>query len=514
HYGGVTLADEERPARSIRGVVTANLFDVLGVEALRGRTFLPGEDGPGGTDVVILDHGLWQSRYGGDPQILGSTIRLDGVPHTVTGIMPPDFVFPWNEVKLWTPMRIDAAAEPRGHTGHILVGRLADGWSRESAREELEGIQRELAAAHPDIDGEFAGISVLPLRQALNFAWEAISVGLPILLAAVGFVLLIVCVNVASLTLARNAAREGEVAVRAALGAGRQRLTGQFLTEAGVLALAGGALGILLAFWAVSAVGPMIPEALFRVGGVTLDRTVLAYTATISLATPFLFGLVPAVRAARTDLADTLRSGGRGRAGNRRGQASRRALVVAEVALAIVLVAGAGLMLRSLGEVQERDLGFDVDRLLTVTVQLPENEYPSEGEVAAFFDEATSELEALPGVRGVGAISNLPMNHEMAVRDFAVPGQEPPSQADWPLAAYTRISEGYFDAMGVPVRAGREFREGDGEADDVVIVSETLARRHLGAENPVGASLLIGNRGETERVTIVGVVAEVQQADL
>ncbi len=515
HYGTRNLADDDRPVRMPTGVLTGNMFDVLGVEAELGRTFSPAEDGPAGADVVVLDHGLWRERYGADPGILGTTIRLDGVPHTVVGVMPERFVFPWNEVKLWVPMRVDAAAEPRDRVRHLVVGRLADGWDAERARAELESIQGELAAAHPRADGEFEGISVEPLRSALNFAWDALAVGLPMLLAAVGFVLLIVCVNVASLTLARASAREREISVRAAIGAGRGRLVRHLLTESGLLSLAGGLLGLGLAWWAISAISPLVPEDLYRVGDVTLDGDVLAYTAAVTLLTPFLFGLTPAVSASRTDLAVALRGGGRGRGAGRRTLFGRRALVVAEVALAIVLVAGAGLMLRSFGEVQSTELGFEPGRVLTVEVTLPEREYGTPADADAYFERATATLAALPAVEEAGAISALPMNHEMAVRQFAVPGAEPPTAREWPLAAYTRVSAGYFDAMGVEVRAGRAFREGDGTSGrDVIVISESLARRHFTEGSPVGRTLAVGDPGEPSAATVIGVVADVQQADL
>lgn len=510
-YGDVTLADEERPMRVTRSEVTANLFSVLGVDAARGRTFLPDEEGPG-ADVVILAHGLWQTRYGGDPEIVGRRIELDGVAHTVVGIMPQEFVFPWNEVTLWTPLTTDPGAEPRERTAHILVGRLADGWTRETARTELQGIQERLAAVHPDADGEFAGISVRPLRESLNFAWDAVSVGFPLLLAAVGLMLLIVCVNVASLMFARNAARRGELAVRVAMGARRRQVVGLLLTESALLAGAGGTLGVTLAYWMIAALAPAIPDVLYRVGDVTLDGTALAYTAALTLATPFLFGLGPALRAGRADPVEAIRPGSAGSTGRGARQRGRRMLVAAEVALAVVLVTGAGLMLRSFAAVQATDLGFAPERLLTVEVELPERGYAGAEEVETFFERAASELSSLPGVDHVGAVLLLPMNHEMAMRDIAAAGSEPPSQLGWPLAIYNRASPEYFEALGAPLRAGRPFREGDGE--DVAIVSESLARRHLGAEAPVGATILVDTRGQTEELTVVGVVGDVQHADL
>lgn len=517
-YTGMILSGagtDGNPSSGVNvGLLTANLFDVLGVEATRGRTFAPGEDGAGGARVAVLDHGLWRDRYGGDPGIVGRTIRLDGTPHTVIGIMPPDFIFPWNEVRVWVPSRFDPALEERDATRHMIVGRLADGWSREGARAELEAIQGDLGELHPDADGRYAGVSVRPLREALNFAWEQMALGFPVLLAGVLFVLLIVCVNVANLTLARAGTREEEVAVRAALGAGRRRLVRQLLTESGVLAVGGGALGLLLAYWAVAAVAPHVPDAVYRVGEVSVDGRVLGYAALITLGTPAVFGLLPALGATRGDLASVLRSGGAGSGTGRRKLRGRRALVVAEVALGIMLVTGAGLMIRSFGEVRETDLGFRPERILTVAVNLPRNGYETAEEVRAYYERATAELGSLPGVDGVGAITHLPMNHEMVVRQFAVPGAEPARAADWPLALYARVSPGYFRAMGVPLLAGRPFRDADGAGSDIAIVSASLAERRFGGESPVGRTLTFGDPPDSETLTVVGVAGEVRQGDL
>jgi len=511
-YGGVNVADEGRPQRLQRGVVTADLFDLLGVEAFRGRTFLPQEGDPGSGPVVVLDHGLWESRYGGDARIVGRTIRLDGVPHTVVGVMPPEFVFPWNEVKLWTPLRRGEAYEDRGRTSLILVGRLADGRTRGEARRELEAIQGDLAGLHPDADAEFSGISVVPLREGLNFAWEALSVGFPVLLGSVVFVLLIVCVNVASLTLARNQARRRQMAVRAAVGADRRRLVEELLTESGLLGAVGGASGLLLATWAISAIGPTIPEMLFRVGEVTLDARVLAYTVGVALVTPVLFGLLPALHLGATDPGTALRSDAAAPGAGAARQRGRRALVAAEVALALVLVAGAGLMLRSLAAVQQAELGFDPERLLSVEIQIPQESYPSPEEVEAYYRRATEAVASLPGVETAGAIWHLPMNHEMALRDVAVAGREPPSKRAWPLAAFNRAGPGTFAALGVPVLAGRGFAPRDG--DDVAVVSESFVRRHFDGANPIGATVLIDERSTSTPLRIVGVVGDLQHADL
>jgi putative ABC transport system permease protein len=269
---------------------------------------------------------------------------------------------------------------------------------------------------------------------------------------------------------------------------------------------------VTLAYWVIGVVGPAVPEVLYRVGEVTLDGTVLAYTAAVTLATPFLFGLGPALRAGRTDPIEAIRPGATGATGSGNRQRGRKTLVAVEVALAVVLVTGAGLMLRSFAAVQTSELGFDPDRLLTVEVQLPERQYAGGGEVDTYYDRAVTELTSIPGVDHVGSVLLLPMNHEMAMRDIALGGREPPSQQDWPLAIYNRASPGYFEALGASLRAGRTFQEGDGEG--VAVVSESLARRHLGPGSPIGTTLLVGTRGQTEELTVIGVVEDVQHADL
>ncbi|HLE70587.1 MAG TPA: ABC transporter permease, partial [Vicinamibacteria bacterium] len=390
-YTTKNVTGAEGPERIVAGVLSQNLFRVLGVEAELGRTFELKDEG-----VVVLGYGLWQRRYGGDPAILGRAMILDGAPHVVIGVMPRDFNFPFGGVKMWVPLSPESLAEPRDRDLHIPVGRLKAGVIAESARNELEGIQRELAAAYPDVDGRFSGVTVKPMREALNFAYDVMEASFAVMLAAVSFVLLIACVNVASLTLARTSARSREVAVRAALGARRSRLVRQLLTESVLLAVAGGALGTLLAFWGARALGPAIPEDIFRVGEVRVDWNALLFSLALTLLTPLVFGLAPAVHASRLDLTDALKAGGRTGAGPS-SMRWRRRLVVAEVAMAIVLVGGTGLMVRSFLALQKVDLGFQPQSVLTVEITLPEADYPGFEQQQGYFERAVSALEALPG---------------------------------------------------------------------------------------------------------------------
>jgi predicted permease len=512
HYTFLNVTGNETPERILTGVLSGNLFDVLGVEAELGRTFSTGDGGPGGADVVVLGHALWRARYGGDPAVLGTTLVLDGTPFTVVGVMGDTFNFPFGGVKMWIPLRDDEATERRERGAHILVGRLAPGVSRESARSELDAIQAELGSVHPDVDGRYAGVSVKPMREALNFAYEIMQVSFVVLLGAVISVLLIACVNVASLTLARTSARIREVAVRTALGAGRGRIVRQLLTESLILALAGGALGILLAGWGARALGPLIPEDLYRVGEASVDPGVLFFAFVVTLATPLLFGLGPALSAVRASLTTALKAGG----GSGAGIVSmrfRRALVVGEVAMAIVLIAGTGLMVRSFLALQDVELGFRPESILTVEVTLPESGYPVADSRRIYFERAAEAVGTLASVRSVGAVTPLPMNHELWTVQFALEGDAPADTEDWPVAEEFRISPGYLDAMGIRLHAGRAFGSADGpDAPPVALVSRSFAERYWPGRSPVGQILLVGSAETSRRAAVVGVVDDVKHA--
>ncbi|MGD8320569.1 MAG: ABC transporter permease, partial [Gemmatimonadota bacterium] len=431
-YGVANITGPEGPEQVQYSSVTANLFgDVLGVEPFLGRGFTAAEGRPGGDPVVLLGASLWQRRYQADPEILGRTITLDGVQYTVVGVMPQSFNFPFGTARLWLPLRQDATVD-RGRMNLQIVARLRDGWTAERARADLLPIQTELAALHPEADGRMAGVTVKPLREALNFAWDAISTTSMVLLGAVVFVLLIACVNVAGLSLARGSARSREMAVRGALGAGRGRLVRQLLTESLILAVAGGVLGVLVANAAVGLIAPVLPEELYRVGDMTVDGTVLAFSVAITMLTPLAFGLWPAVAAARARLTAGLKEGSRGATGS--GTRGRSILVVAQVALAVVLITGAGLMLRSLAAIQDVDLGFEPHHLVVTEAILPTNDYPSAQERLAYVDRAVEALARTPGVASASAVTWLPLNHESITVQVTSSDRAGAPAESWPLA--------------------------------------------------------------------------------
>jgi predicted permease len=512
-YSGANVTGPEGPEGVNLGRVTANMFDILQAEPVLGRTFRPEEGGPGAEPVVVLDYTFWQRRYLGDPGILSRAIAMDGVAHQVVGVMGPDFNFPFGGVRLWTPIRANPMEEDRSSAPYLLVGRMAEGWDAERVDTELTAIQVELAQTYPEDDGQWAGVTVLPLRQALNFAWDILKISFTVLLGAVIFVLAIACVNVASLTLARASGRTREVAVRAAMGARRGRLVRQLMTESLVLAGLGGVLGVGLAYWVAALIGPVIPEDLYKIGEVSIDRTVLAFSVVVTLATPLIFGLVPALNATRRDLTLALKEGAKGSGGLATSR-GRRTLVVVQVALAVVLITGAGLMLRSFASVQTLDLGFDDEHVLVVSARPPQMDY-ADDEVRAFATRAVEELQAIPGVRLASASLYIPLNNETSIRQFAPSESAGTMPEDWPTGIINYTYPGYFQAMSITMEAGRDFATADHqEAAAVVIVNQTLADRYWPGLDPVGRTLLIGNPAKPSPAMVIGVVADVRHEDL
>ena len=511
YYGSRNLTGVDGPERALVGFVTANMFAVLQASPVIGRAFVAEEGAQTGPEVAVLDHGLWQRRYGGDPEILGNSVMIDGVSRTVVGVMPEDFVFPFGGIDLWLPIRPDSTSLERSHGGNvIIVGRLKQDWTLERAHEELNVIHSGLAELYPEADGRYAGVSVLPIRKALSFVWDILRITFALLMAAVGFALVLVCVNVASLTLARGTARTGEVAVRAALGAGRGRIVRQLVTESVILALAGGTIGVLVAHWGAGILGPLIPEDWYRVGEASVDGSVLLFTFLVTLATVVLFGLAPAVSASRTDIGAALREGGRAGFGLQSMKA-RRALVAFEIAAAVVLVSGMGLATRSFLAMQEIDLGFRPDPVLALSVSLPSSEYQGTEEVQAYYQRAQAEVEAVPGVRAVAEAYRLPLNHEVDMGGFSHPARVPASREDWSLGVFNAVSPGFFDAMEIPLVAGRDFEEADSEdAPPVVIVSQSLATEVWSQESPIGQSLLLSGDPDPFLATVVGVAGDVK----
>jgi putative ABC transport system permease protein len=494
--------------------VTAGFFDLLGVHAALGRTLLPRDETPGAERVVVLGDPLWRRRFGSDPRIVGREMRIDGEPVRIVGVMPPDFRFGSNRRELWTPLRLDPASAARDLNYLRVVARLEEGVPLAQARAEMEAIAAGIAAAHPDVRKGWSVI-VLPLRDWL--VDPQFGASLVALLCAAGFLLLLACVNVASMLLARAASRQREVAIRLSLGARPGRITRQLLTEGALLAALGGLAGIVTTFWFGRAFSSM-PQSEYLPAGVwpEVNLPLLLFTVAVCSLTTAIFGLAPAWRAARAEPLEFLK--GRSPFGGTRGHRFLRTLAASEVALAVVLSVGAGLLARSLVALYRLDPGVRTERVLTAKLSLPETRYPDAASIASFYREALPRIEAIPGVLSADIATELPLAGSMIALPFQVVGQPVVPRSERPDADIKVVSPGYFETLGLRVVRGRRFDETDQQGSlPVAIVNETLARRFLPDGDPLLASLqtpalVPGGRGPRPTVTwsIVGVVADVK----
>jgi putative ABC transport system permease protein len=509
----VNLTGREQPEALSMALVSDGFFQVMGVPMTRGRGFHAEEMKPGSGRVTVLSHGLWQRRFGSDEAILGRPIQLNGEPYTVVGIAPEGFEFP-NERELWAPMAEEIDPAQRGAHYLRVVGRLKPGVSAERAATEMSAIAGRLEKQYPDSNTGW-GTLVIPLRENVV---QDIRPALLILLAAVSFVLLIACANVANLLLARVAAREREIAVRTALGAGRVRLVRQMLTESAVLFLGGGLLGLLIAFWGVKLLVAVDPGGLPRVQEIDVDGRVLLFTLGVSLVTGLLFGLIPALHATGGGrLYDALKEGGRAMAGGGRGKLVRNALVLVEVAVALVLLVGAGLLIQSFSRLQAVDPGFRPEGVLTAGVNLPAFKYPDSPRQAAFYRQLIERLETQPGVESVGTIMPLPLSGSRFVLTFAVEGRPAPPPNEEPNTNIRTISPGYFKTAEIPLIKGRVFTDRDREdSEPVVIINQTMAARIWPGQDPLGRRITFDDATDPEAQwrTVVGVVGDVRHGTL
>jgi putative ABC transport system permease protein len=534
-YGDFNLTGDNQNAERVQGAfVTANFFSVLGVTPALGRGFQDGDEQFGQHQVVLLGHELWQRRYGGDPQLIGRDIRLGGVPYTVVGVMPQGMAFLDNAPRpeLWTPLSFAAGDNMATRNNYFLrlVGRLKPGATIEQAKADVGAIAERMAAEFGEVTG-----TVVSLREQII---GNVQRALLVLLGAVAFVLLVACVNVANLLLARAASREREFAVRAALGASRARIIRQLLLESVPLGLLGGGAGLLLASWGLELIRSLLPSSLPRHNTISIDGRVLGFTLLASMLTVVVFGLLPAFQTAREGLRDALNEGGRGGTAGRRRSRLRAALVVMEMALALVLLVGAGLMLRSFARLQQVDTGFSATNVLTMRIPLPESKYPVPQQPNApppaglhFFNQLLERVTALPGVESAGVTTILPLGYGNGWgKRFSVEGHPvPPSLDKVATVGFALVSPDYFNTLGITVRRGRGFTPSDRDgAQPVVVINETLARRSFPNEDPLGKTIWLGPpesllppalrspRPENRAVrrTIVGVIADVKRGNL
>lgn len=503
-----SLTGEGDPVRLDGLVATHTLFPLLGARPLLGRTFRGDEDRPGADGrVVVLSHGLWQRRFGGDTAVVGSRIMLDGQAHEVAGVLREDFEF--HGADLFLPLAPDPASDRMDHWLEV-VGRLAPGASRERAESELEAISASLAAVTPAMEGW--GVEVRDLKAAL-VGPEFQRAG-AVLAGAVALLLLMACANVANLLLARATARQGDLGVRLALGAGRGRLIRQLLTESGVLAFGGGVLGLLGAVWAVGAVRAAAPSAIPRVEHLAVDLRVVGFAAAVALLTTLLAGLLPALYAAGTDPAERLKAGGR-TGGSRRQRRVGDALVVAQVAVALVLLVGAGLMIRSFLQIQAVDPGFRTADVWSVPIRLPESSYDAEVRRFFAFQEIMDGVRAIPGVASVGAAFVDPFSGMNTANDVTPADRAAEvSAAGFMSARWRIVTPSYFETMDVPLLQGRLFTSDDRyDAPPTVVITRTLAERLWPGQDPIGKGLFWGGTDGEPR-TVVGVVGDVQDVAL
>jgi putative ABC transport system permease protein len=496
----------------IRGAfVTADFFRTLGVTPLRGRMFTPGEDTRAAARVAVLGEGLWRRRFGGAPGMVGRSIRLNGMPYTVVGIAPASARIQ-GPVDVWTTLATDTALGRRSDFLHF-VGRLAPGASVRQAGEELATVARRLAARYPETNTNWS-VDVAPLRDSVVGPVRA---ALRLFIVAVGLVLLIACANVANLMLARAAAREAEIVIRTALGASRRRLLRQLLTESVLLAVLGGGLGVLLAAWGVEGLSALAPGTLPRADEVALDGRVLAFALALSVATGLLFGLAPALRLAGRAISGGLRDGARSVAGGPALRSLRGALVLGEVAVAFVLLVGAGLLVRSFDRLLRVEPGFRTDGLFTARLLLPRTKYAAEDRQAAFLGQVTERLAALPSVRSAAVVTDAPLGDSPPYVNFSIAGQsEPPAGAVHDVELFS-ASPAYFGTLGIPLVLGRLFDATDqAGAPPVAVVNQTAVRRYFGGRSPLGSRLTFDEPTDSAArwMTVVGVVGDIHHAGL
>ena len=510
--GQVNLTGDGEPERVAAASVTANLFDVLGVAPVRGRAFTPQEDVPNGPNVVILGYGLWQRRYAGDPAIVGRAIQINGTAYEVIGIMRGDFVLPTDfqnpaPSMLWMPAQWDAASSDHGSHGYYAAARMKPGTTVGQVRDDLHRVAQAWTAQglYPP-QMQFDALASSLRDEVVGGVRRTIW----LLFGAVGFLLLIACANVANLLLARAEARQREMAVRTALGAGAARVVRQLLTESLVLAAISAVAGLLLAAIGVRALALWNPSSIPRVGGSTVDWRVLLFTVGLAVLTTVLFSLAPAARILRADLTDSMKEGGGNATTGGARRRFRSALVVAEMALAVVLLIGAGLMLRTLWSLQHVDLGFQPAGVLTMRISLPQASYKDPAQVVDFYSRLLERVRAIPGVSAAGAARSLPLASTIGDFGLRIDGYVPPpgtnAKGDWQIA-----TDGYLEAMGEQVIRGRGILPGDKTDSQLVgLINEEMARRYWAGRDPIGGRFRIGGGRDRPWVTVVGVVRAVR----
>jgi putative ABC transport system permease protein len=505
---GFSLLVGDSAERIPAATVSANFLEILGVQPRLGRGFLNGEEDAGRNRVVILSDALWQRKFNGDPNIVGKNILLGGENYQVVGVMSPRFRFPSRLTELWVPLDVPPQLQAsRGNHWLFSLGRLKPGVTLEQARENMAAIAKRLEEQYNDNQAG-RGVRLIPLQEEVV---QNVRPALFVLFGAVGLVLLIGCVNVANLLLARAAGRRREIAIRAALGAGRGRLIRQFLTESVLLSVAGGILGLLVAKWGISVLVALASSVLPRASEIALDTRVLGFTFALSILTGIAFGLAPALQNSRSDVQTALKDSGNAGSSPQRNRL-RGWLVVAEVSAALVLLIGAGLLLKSFWRLQQMDAGLRPEHVVTMSLALPEAKYPNPETMFKFRQQFLQRVNALPGVEASGMINLLPLQNWGYNGDIHIEGDAPYPPGQAPVAEFRTVGGDYFQSLGIPLVAGRWLDEHDtANAPQVILINQALAKTYLAGRNPIGAHLLQNGQ---PTVTIVGVVGDVNQSGL
>ena len=517
----MNLTGGSEPERVASARVSASFWSLLGVTPAVGRGFAPNEDAQSAGRVVVVSDGLWTRRFGADRRLVGKTISLDGNAYTVVGVAPPRFNYPDNP-DVWVPLVFSASdldQENRGGHWIGVIGRLAPNVSAAQATAEMVALTRRLEKQFPESNTNLSA-AVMPLQE---YMVGDVRPALYVMLGAVAFVLLIACANVANLLLVRAAARESEMAVRTALGAGAWRIVRQLVTESVLLAIIGGVLGTLLALWGVDLLVAMAPRGLPRINEVAVNPTVLLFTAAVTALTGVLFGLFPALQAARANVSGMLKEGMRGSSSGVASRRARNGLVMTEMALAVVLLVGAGLLIRSFSKLIAVDPGFRAERVITFNIAAPETKYGQYAQLRGLVADLTERMKRVPGVQGAAVVSGLPLSNAMMRTWVHIDGTPPDRPAERKITDVAMATPGYFAAMGIPLVSGRDFTDRDGSGAPVVsIINQEFAKRFFPNENPIGKRISLGWDADTGSAggnmtlggEIIGVVANVKRRGL
>jgi putative ABC transport system permease protein len=523
-FAGVNFNEGTSPERIAGLRVSASLFPLLKTEAAQGRVFSAEEDTAADSRVVVLSHRLWERRFGMDPSIVGRAVTLDGKPYTVIGVMPPSFQFPvgfsYNNrtysdpIEVYMPIGPIVSQLDRSFRSAFAIARLNSSATLERAQSDIETIQARLQEQYPDANPGI-GAMIVPLHEQTV---SRVRTALTVLFVAVAFVLLIACVNVANLLLARSASRQKEIAIRTALGASRPRIIRQLLTESILLALVGGVAGLLLALWGGDALMAIGPENIPRAGEVSIDARVIAFTAAVSLLTGLLFGLAPAFQASKPNLNEMLKESGRNCSGGARKMSLLNALVVVEIAMSLVLLIGAGLMLKSFYNLYQVESGFNPENVIRLRVSLPRANYAAPETIAAFQQRAIENIRSLPGVEYAAATNMLPLDGNFSIGDFFIEGRPIPRPGEEMMAGQSVVSSDYFRALGITLLSGREFTDHDSASSTpVAIINSGLASQYFPGQDPLGKRIAVEEAEEGMQptwITIVGVVADAKRFGL